>query len=418
MLKIIVITDDLTGGNANSILLKKEGINVVTVVETAMDVTGFEAAVYSTNSREIPQSEAFDRVYQLSEKLKDQGAVLFSKRIDSTLRGNLGAEIDAMLEALGEEVIAVCCPAYPDSGRTVNQGVLYVHGQALAQSAIIRERFSETFSSEVKIRLEIQSKLKISQIFLDKIRQDPSSLSHLLDQEIAGGNRIIVCDAVCNDDLSNLAKAITLNKHTIITVDSGFLTAEYAKQKFQPKMPLSEKKVLAVVGSVNPMARQQLEQAWYSSLQVKKILVHTRDLSDEVTRKNEMERILNTLAQRKIHANVLTLVSDGIYAENIIDQKKDMNKTIDAFFAQITRQALLDNPEFRSLYTSGGDTTLAIYKALSAQGIQIIDEVLPLAVYGKLMRGDFHGLHVVTKGGSQGDKYALEKCFRYLFDRN
>lgn len=95
-----------------------------------------------------------------------------------------------------------------------------------------------------------------------------------------------------------------------------------------------------------------------------------------------------------------------------------MNKTIDAFFAQITRQALLDNPEFRSLYTSGGDTTLAIYKALSAQGIQIIDEVLPLAVYGKLMRGDFHGLHVVTKGGSQGDKYALEKCFRYLFDRN
>lgn len=87
MLKIIVIADDLTGGNANSILLKKEGINVVTVVETAMDVTGFEAAVYSTNSREIPQSEAFDRVYQLSEKLKDQGAVLFSKRIDSTLRG-------------------------------------------------------------------------------------------------------------------------------------------------------------------------------------------------------------------------------------------------------------------------------------------------------------------------------------------
>ncbi len=66
---------------------------------------------------------------------------------------------------------------------------------------------------------------------------------------------------------------------------------------------------------------------------------------------------------------------------------------------------------------SGGDITIAAYEKFNARGIQVLDEVLPLAVYGWLMGGDFERLQVVTKGGSQGDYRAIEKYVRYLLDR-
>ena len=61
---------------------------------------------------------------------------LYSKRIDSTLRGNLGGETDAMLDCLGKDFIAVSAPCFPSSGRTLVGGYLLVDDLPLHKTNI------------------------------------------------------------------------------------------------------------------------------------------------------------------------------------------------------------------------------------------------------------------------------------------
>ena len=65
--------------------------------------------------------------------------------------------------------------------------------------------------------------------------------------------------------------------------------------------------------------------------------------------------------------------------------------------AEITYQILVKNSDFKGLYSSGGDITVAISKRFQTYGIRLLDEVVPLASYGEFIGGEFSGLNVVTK---------------------
>ena len=82
--------------------------------------------------------------------------------------------------------------------------------------------------------------------------------------------------------------------------------------------------------------------------------------------------------------------------------------------AEMALRILLAEPSFRGLYASGGDVTQAVCEKFSASGLELRDEVLPLAAYGVFSGGEFDGLHVVTKGGSQGNSDAINLCVNYL----
>lgn len=70
--------------------------------------------------------------------------------------------------------------------------------------------------------------------------------------------------------------------------------------------------------------------------------------------------------------------------------------------------------ELGGLYTSGGDITQAFLERIGTAGIQIKDEVIPLAVYGSIMGGKLDGKAIVTKGGLIGDEYTLFQCAKFL----
>ena len=99
-MKGVIVADDLTGANASGVLLKKLGLSVSSLFRLN-SASAHEADVlaYSTASRGLPPEEAFQRVKEAFLQLKT-GGEFFNKRIDSTLRGNIGAEIDGGLAAL------------------------------------------------------------------------------------------------------------------------------------------------------------------------------------------------------------------------------------------------------------------------------------------------------------------------------
>ena len=114
MAQCVVIADDLTGGNATGVLLRKMGYQANTVLNlAAVDpdiVQSGDCVVYPTDSRGISPEEAYARVRKACETLAGDSVRIYTHRIDSTLRGNLGSETDAMLDFLGDEYIAVAAP--------------------------------------------------------------------------------------------------------------------------------------------------------------------------------------------------------------------------------------------------------------------------------------------------------------------
>lgn len=417
MIRHIAISDDLTGANAVAILLKKKGLKVATHFEAILDFGKLDSCVFSTDTRGVEQSEAYTKIYNLVDTYKSIEGCFFSKRIDSTMRGNIGVEIKAMLDALGEEFVVVCTPAYPSAGRCVKRGELFVDGKKLVESDVVRDPKSKIHTSNIKEIIEEQINCPVYNFFEEDVEDAQGILGNQMGQIFKDGHKIIVCDATSMKHLENITKAIVECNLKVVVMDSGILTSMYVSEMLQRKQLISKKKILMVVGSINSAARLQIENLWNSQLKVAKILVETKALLSPEAKKCESNRVLQEVEMMKNQVDIVTVVSDGIYSENKMVITEEISVKINEEFASIADGIIKNNEEFGGLYTSGGDITLSIYRKMGVEGIEVEEEVLPLAVYGKLIGGIKPGFKVVTKGGSQGNSDAIEQCARYLIDK-
>ena len=117
------VADDLTGATTTGVLLARSKARTAVffneeAAQEARETASLDAILISSNSRPLPKEEAYDKVKSATNALKAMGVKYFSKRIDTTLRGGVGVEIDAMLDQLNEDTIAVVVPAMPQSRST------------------------------------------------------------------------------------------------------------------------------------------------------------------------------------------------------------------------------------------------------------------------------------------------------------
>lgn len=171
MPQCVVIADDLTGGNATGVLLKKMNYQAYTVMNTeSMDLQALQdcdCVIYPTDSRGVAPEVAYERVYNICSLLKDDAVKVYSNRIDSTLRGNLGSETDAMLDCLGEDYIAIVAPCFPASGRIVVGGYMLVNGLPLHKTDIAIDPKTPVKVSEPAVLFQEQSKYKTASILMN-----------------------------------------------------------------------------------------------------------------------------------------------------------------------------------------------------------------------------------------------------------
>lgn len=437
MAQCVVIADDLTGGNATGVLLAKMGYRAYTVLNeeslSPKTVRSCDCVIYPTDSRAAGPEEAYRRVRKAMELLAEDGVKLYSKRIDSTLRGNLGSETDAMLDSLGEDCIAISAPCFPSSGRTLVGGYLLVDGLPLHRTNIAIDPKTPVRTSDMAQRFREQSRYGVASISLNGLMNGKHRLAGEIDALASQGNRIIVMDCVTQEDLDLIADAtVTAARkppegggRRFLAVDPGAFTATLARKVITPHESRTRNRILVVVGSVNPNTTAQMEELWLAQHPIANVFVETRRLLEsERERRAEIGRATAEILEKAPSNTVLTVTGDGIHPEKRIDfapyMKRD-NLPIDEITGRINRslaeiawRILKAEPLFRGLYVSGGDVTQAVCHRFGASGLDLRDEVLPLAAYGTFLRGDFNGLHVVTKGGSQGGSDAINRCVNYL----
>ncbi|MDF2615633.1 MAG: type effector Hrp-dependent outer [Sedimentibacter sp.] len=427
MSKVIVIADDLTGANATSVLLARKGFKAATFLnlEKYDSSTDLNIVSINTDSRAIKKEEAYERVKNVVDFFKSEDIKLFTKRIDSTMRGNIGAEVSAVLDSQNKKAIAVVVPSFPSSGRVCIGGYLMVHQVPLEKTDVAKDPKTPVLTSRVTDILEEQMNEKIGFVELGKVLKGADSIHDEIIRLSENGIRVIVIDATTNDDIAEIARAVKKTNLNVVSVDPGPFTAVLAEEYLEVPESVMGQKVMFTIGSVSNLTRKQLDE-FKLEYPVLIAEVDAINLVYDDTRTSEVERAadkllgglsgfevigMTTLSESKI-LNLFNISQELNITEDEVSQR------ISSGLAEVTLKVLKGSDSLiGGLYTSGGDVTVAVCNALGAAGIEVKDEVLPLAVYGRLMDGKFDNIPIITKGGLIGDEKSLIKCINYLLTK-
>ena len=421
MQKYIVIADDLTGSNATCSLFKKIGLRAASILKLQGDKNyDVDVISYSTASRGLDKEEAYKKVSEAIKILKNKDVLVYNKRIDSTLRGNIGTEINAMLDNLEDDRIAIVIPSYPDSGRIVVNKTMLVNGVLLENSDAGKDPKTPIKTSCVESLIQKGIKYSSTYFTLSDIEQPIEEIVKKI-QEAIKKSRVLIFDAVNNEDIIKISKAIIHSDIDIVTVDPGPFTLYYSKE-LQKKNHL-EKKILMVIGSVTATTKKQIEYILQEE-DIFLVKMKVEDFFEKETCLKEIERVIAYIKKGIASYDLFLVTTSPIgdekkadlqkLAENLNTTVEEISKIIANTLTETIVKILKETQKFEGIYSSGGDITIALLEKLKAIGVEIREEVIPLAAYGRLIGGDFPNLKLVSKGGMVGDEKTIKLCLHKI----
>ena len=421
MQKYIVIADDLTGSNATCSLFKKIGLRAASILKLQGDINyDVDVISYSTASRGLDKEEAYKKVSEAIKILKNKDVLVYNKRIDSTLRGNIGTEINAMLDNLEDDRIAVVIPSYPDSGRIVVNKTMLVNGVLLENSDAGKDPKTPIKTSCVESLVQKDIKYSSTYFTLSDIAQPIEEIAKKI-QEAIKKSRVLIFDAVNNEDIIKISKAIIHSDINIVTVDPGPFTLYYSKE-LQKKNHL-EKKILMVIGSVTATTKKQIEYILQEE-DIFLVKMKVEDFFEKETCLKEIERVISFIKKGIVSYDLFLVTTSPIgdekkadlqkLAENLNTTVEEISKIIANTLTETVVKILKETEKFEGVYSSGGDITIALLEKLKAIGVEIREEVIPLAAYGRIIGGDFPNLKLVSKGGMVGDEKTIKLCLHKI----
>lgn len=414
-MRLVVVADDFTGGNAVAGLLTSAGFRCLNVLAQRREdakrllASPFDAMIVTAETRHMPPAEAQKSVAAIIRS--GLPADLVVNRIDSTLRGNISATTKGALEAVRgaaeRRTVALCVPAHPAGGRQTVGGYQLLEGVRLEETEAANDPMFPITSSVVASALTRTADLVVSSIALDQVTGPADTLADALVCRAAASD-VIVVDAFTEAHLRRIATAAAATHDVLwVAVDPGPFTRELASalgshgQQCRP--------ILAIFGSTSDLSRRQLHH-----------LVETQPTSvidGQELAAGPVELLERTVVDRVVDA-LLAPGSNTVVLATAMDKGKSVAGDCDGFADRLGRtvRAVLERAVVGGLYLTGGDVASAVLANLDAAGLTVQGEVIPLAVVGSIIGGPWDGTNVVTKGGMVGDGDAAVRCIMHLLD--
>jgi uncharacterized protein YgbK (DUF1537 family) len=218
------IADDFTGATDLANNLVRGGMRALQTIGVPKGPLAeeVEAAVVALKSRTIPAREAVARSLDALAWLRAQGARQFyfkyCSTFDSTPRGNIGPVAEALMEALGTD-FTIACPAFPENGRTVFKGCLFVGDVPLDESGMRDHPLTPMTDANLVRVLQAQAGRKVGLIDYAVVARGPQAIARRIEELRAAGVGIAIVDAISDDDLRRLGPA--LKDLPLVTAGSG-----------------------------------------------------------------------------------------------------------------------------------------------------------------------------------------------------
>lgn len=369
--------------------LAKGGLHTVVLLDEC-DLPSAQSVVVSTDSRDVPAVEAQQRAGRAALCL--QSRALY-KKIDSTLRGNIGPELDGILDALGLER-ALVAPAFPSAGRTTVDGCHRVNGVLLAESVFADDPLWPAVESHLPTILARQTRRSVGYLPLSVVEMGEDAVAEALRLQSAS---VVAADAVEVRHLRTLARALVRLEETWLPCGSAGLAEEWplALGIRQPdvglfRWPKDRRPVLVLAGSRSPATARQLHRTAGGGVAL--VRVSPEDDWD-----------------CKARVEVLPLLSDGrdVAVTTSFSEYREGQASVAAELLAQMSAWLLDRSAVSGLVMTGGDVARAVCRFLGAGALRVLGEVQPGVPAGTLVGGPHDGLRIVTKAGGFGDDSAI-----------
>jgi len=396
-----VIADDLTGAMDAGLQFKGIGTRSVVHLKDA-EVGHSETVVFDTESRAASPATAYARVRAVARRLRSR---ILYKKIDSTLRGNIGEELDAVMDEL-EFQRALITPAFPVNGRSVRQGYLLIEGTPLRQTDFVRDPLCPT-TDHVPTLVASQSRRTIRHIGLNIVGGGAAVLADEIERSSA---ELVVIDASEEQHLLTIAQVARLLGKGCLTCGSaglaGALPAGFGmKIQGRPRasawrLGAPSRPVLVIAGSRRRATMRQIEEA-SRVLQAEVVEVDPRHLEESAER-------AFALAESALNAE-----RDVIMTSAFRDYVSEMSKKVTRILGDLAGRLVRSSHTSRMVLT-GGSTAYAVCQALGIDRIEIQEEIAPGIPAGKGSGDQRSEIGLVTKAGGFGEEDALIEAVRYL----
>lgn len=372
-----VIADDFTGATDVASMLVRAGMRTVQVMGVPDGPPPeADAVVVALKSRTAPVSEAVRDSLAALRWLQGGGARQFyfkyCSTFDSTPTGNIGPVAEALLDALGSD-FTIACPAFPENGRTVFRGHLFVGDELLSDSGMRHHPLTPMTDANLVRVLQAQCQGRVGLARHDVVSQGTDALRQRLAELRASGMRFAVVDAIDNDALRTMAAACA--DMPLITAGSGValgLPAVYETQGWLK--PDAEAARLPSVGGRAAVLSGSCSSA--TNAQVAHWIAQGRPAMRIDARALAAGEDLATQATRWAGAQGDTPVL--IYATAQPDEVKAIQAELGVQRAgHLVEQCLarvaasLVDAGVRRLVVAGGETSGAVVQALGVQQLRI-----------------------------------------------
>lgn len=424
----VLIADDLTGALDAGLQAYRAGLLVETVFDLRCAApaasrlaagTGDALLCVDTETRNLQPSAAHDRVREILSLLLHLGVQPAYKKVDSTLRGPIAAELSAFLEQADIRVVLVA-PALPALGRATRDGVHLVHGRMIEETeyaadpafgkptSMVREHVADDTKNVVDVRLGV-------------VRQGPQAVADVIDTALRSaplGSLVAVADAETDSDLRVISRVCAASHGTILPCGSaGLFGAFMAENRTRPagasaalaadraERQAADAPVLVVSGSSSAVTKQQI--VWMERAGSATVLRPDRSSLQSQKTLVELGRMVESGTEVLRSGRNLIVDCAGDPRLEPAEDRGRISDAVELTAAGVSSE-LLSRICLSGLVVTGGATARAVCGRLGAGSLAIVGEAGPYIPTTEIRGGRHDGTIVVTKAGGFGAEDALQ----------
>ena len=402
MILLLIIADDFTGALDTGVQFAACGIPTRVVVDPEIDFASIHAKVLvvDTETRHLPAGQAYEIVSKLTRRACAAGVSFIYKKTDSALRGNIGAELAAVLKASGRKQLPFL-PAFPQMNRLTQNGVHYIDGAPVTESPFGKDPFEPVRHSAVASLIASQTDLPA--------KSYPALNDHESAPDEAG---ILIFDAASVEDLARTGRQLA--HRNLLAVSAGcagfgaVLPELLGIEKGEPaKLPRLDSRLLIVCGSVNPITVAQMDWAQKAGF-ARLRLTPEQKLTPGYWQTGEGQKQL-ALIDEMLAANPYCIIETNDeggnqltadYAARLGIDLETLRQRISGSLGNLVG-GIFASPHLGTLLMTGGDTLLAFMEHIGQSALIPIGELAPGVVLFQIEYREKR-YNIISKSGGFG----------------
>ncbi|WP_052866517.1 3-oxo-tetronate kinase [Streptomyces niger] len=414
------IADDFTGATDLANNLVRAGMRVVQLIDVPPAGDGravdADAVVIALKSRTVPAADAVEASLRALAWLRSAGAeqiyFKYCSTFDSTPAGNIGPVTEALMDALDTD-FTVATPAFPDNGRTVFKGHLFVGDVLLSESGMRHHPLTPMTDSNLVAVLGAQTGRPVGLIDHTAVADSPEAVRDRIGALRAAGCGVAVVDAVSNDDLLRLGAAV--EGLPLVTAGSGLAIGLPANWGFEPsraaaQLPPAGGHAAVVSGSVSAATNRQVDAFLRTGRPAFGVDPLRIAAGEDVA-----GQALGFAAAHLAGGPVLVHSTEAPEAVRSVQRRlgaAEAGELVERTLARVA-QGLVEHG-VRRLVVAGGESSGAVVQALGITGLRIGPQIDPGVPWCAATLPDGETLHLALKSGNFGGPDFFTDAFAHL----